>query len=90
MAKVRTTKLYIQIVKGKRSIIRLSQSKKINFHIFPRYSDASEGQRFLLPSRYSRSPKVPVEYVKGTNMSRYNPALRNLIPVRHENQYVLK
>ncbi|KAK9296625.1 hypothetical protein QLX08_009452 [Tetragonisca angustula] len=51
-----------------------------------RYSDASEGQRFLLPSRYSRSPKVPVEYVKGTNMSRYNPALRNLIPVRHENQ----
>ncbi|XP_043520961.1 multidrug resistance-associated protein 5-like isoform X6 [Frieseomelitta varia] len=51
-----------------------------------RYSDASEGQRFLLPSRYSRSPKVPVEYVKGTNMSRYNPALRNLIPIRHENQ----
>ncbi|XP_043596465.1 multidrug resistance-associated protein 5-like isoform X4 [Bombus pyrosoma] len=51
-----------------------------------RYNDASEGQHFLLPSRYSRSPKVPIEYIRRTNMSRYNPALRNLIPIRHRNQ----
>ncbi|XP_050485106.1 ATP-binding cassette sub-family C member 5-like isoform X2 [Bombus huntii] len=50
------------------------------------YNDASEGQHFLLPSRYSRSPKVPIEYIRRTNMSRYNPALRNLIPIRHRNQ----
>ncbi|OAD53879.1 Multidrug resistance-associated protein 5, partial [Eufriesea mexicana] len=50
------------------------------------YNDVSEGQHFLLPSSHSHSPKVSVEYIKTSNMNRYNPALRNLIPIRHKNQ----
>ncbi|XP_076753800.1 ATP-binding cassette sub-family C member 5-like isoform X3 [Xylocopa sonorina] len=49
-----------------------------------RYKNTDEGQHFLLPSAYLRSPKISVEYRKRTEMSRYNPALRNLIPIRHK------
>ncbi|CAL7952042.1 unnamed protein product [Xylocopa violacea] len=49
-----------------------------------RYGNASNGQHFLLPSAHLRSPKVSVEYRRRTEMSRYNPALRNLIPIRHK------
>lgn len=51
-----------------------------------RYDNANERQHFLLPNTYSRSPKIPIEYIKGTNIKRYNPALRNLIPIRRKNQ----
>ncbi|XP_076687192.1 ATP-binding cassette sub-family C member 5-like isoform X2 [Andrena cerasifolii] len=50
------------------------------------YDDAYEGEHFLLPSTNSRSPKIAVEYIRRPDMSRYNPALRNLIPIRHEKQ----
>ncbi|XP_043249230.1 multidrug resistance-associated protein 5-like isoform X1 [Colletes gigas] len=51
-----------------------------------RYNDSDQGQHFLLPSANSRSPKIAVEYIRRSNISRYNPALRNLIPIRHEEQ----
>ncbi|XP_076642872.1 ATP-binding cassette sub-family C member 5-like isoform X3 [Halictus rubicundus] len=47
-----------------------------------RYNDNYEGQRFLLPSPNARTPEVPIKYIKRSSVSRYNPALRNLIPVR--------
>ncbi|XP_043795027.1 multidrug resistance-associated protein 5-like isoform X5 [Apis laboriosa] len=51
-----------------------------------RYNDTNERQHFLLPNTYSHSPKIPIEYIKGTNIKRYNPALRNLIPIRRKNK----
>ncbi|KZC10716.1 Multidrug resistance-associated protein 5, partial [Dufourea novaeangliae] len=49
-----------------------------------RYDHTNEGEHFLLPSSNSRSPKIAVEYIRRSDMGRYNPALRNLIPIRHE------
>ncbi|XP_026672772.1 sodium leak channel non-selective protein [Ceratina calcarata] len=53
-----------------------------------RYNDdtCSGRQDFLLPSAESRSPKISIEYIKRPDMSRYNPALRNLIPIRNKKQ----
>ncbi|CAK9831718.1 ATP-binding cassette sub-family C member 5 [Anthophora retusa] len=51
-----------------------------------RYNDVTEEQYFLFPNVHSRTPKTSVEYIRRSNMSRYNPALRNLIPIRHEKQ----
>ncbi|XP_076163958.1 ATP-binding cassette sub-family C member 5-like isoform X3 [Ptiloglossa arizonensis] len=69
-------------------VITSEQSKKIESQYIDstRYNDTNEGQQFLLPSANSRSPKIAVEYIRRPNMSRYNPALRNLIPIRHENK----
>ncbi|XP_061939322.1 ATP-binding cassette sub-family C member 5 isoform X6 [Apis cerana] len=63
-----------------------SEDNKTQYINSERYDDANERQHFLLPNTYSRSPKIPIEYIKGTNIKRYNPALRNLIPIRRKNQ----
>ncbi|XP_076234372.1 ATP-binding cassette sub-family C member 5-like [Calliopsis andreniformis] len=49
-----------------------------------RYNDTNEGHHFLLPSANARSPKIAIEYIRTSDMKRYNPALRNLIPVRRK------
>ncbi|XP_012144503.1 ATP-binding cassette sub-family C member 5 isoform X3 [Megachile rotundata] len=49
------------------------------------YNDM-DGQHFLLPGVHSRSPKIAVEYIRRSDMNRYNPALKNLIPIRHGQQ----
>lgn len=71
----------------KLQFLHSSNPCKKHYTLF-RYNDAYEGEHFLLPSTNSRSPKIAVEYIRRPNMSRYNPALRNLIPIRHGKQYV--
>ncbi|XP_053972249.1 ATP-binding cassette sub-family C member 5-like isoform X1 [Hylaeus volcanicus] len=51
-----------------------------------RYDDTNERQHFLLPNVNSRTPKIAVEYIRRPDMSRYNPALKNLIPIRREKE----
>ncbi|XP_076278986.1 ATP-binding cassette sub-family C member 5-like isoform X3 [Lasioglossum baleicum] len=47
-----------------------------------RYNDNYEGEHFLLPSPNARTPEIPVKYIRRSSVGRYNPALKNLIPVR--------
>ncbi|XP_078051143.1 ATP-binding cassette sub-family C member 5-like isoform X2 [Augochlora pura] len=49
-----------------------------------RYNDNYEGQSFLVPNPNARTPKIAVEYIRRSDISRYNPALKNLIPIRHK------